>query len=587
MQFDRIIGDCDPAIVKKAEERLTDVFLGLALKYDNQAEKTEFNGGDPLTFTLVYPAKHICTANMPTAATDGNQFYWNPEFVLSLSNTGLRIVAVHEGLHSIYMHPSRRGGRNAKLWNVCVDYLVNTTIMEDLKHRGKDNAKIFKEHLGNYMTIKQYADWLANPAKLPPGMNIVEEAVKAREDIIKQLPKKDDDVIISKEVQEQLKSLQRRSTFFYADTELPEDLETPERLYDYFMKNVPKCPTCGKVGQVHKSKLGQKPKNQKGNQPGKNNPNKGQPGNGPPPCPSGGPNPGGNAPGNQPGQAPGPGNQGQPGQQGQNGNQPGQQGNQPGNQPGQGQCSPDGCPSCGGDDFADVFGFGGTVDDHMDAEGSREEIARKLAEAIENAKRMAGYVPAGLDEELGELTAPKIRWQESIRGKLKTVRQGNAKNDYTKFRTRPMFAGLLVPKRRAYTANFGCLLDCSGSMSQQDIAYGISQLQALDDKSEGWVVPADSDIYWDNIVKLKNMKKEELKKVEVVGRGGTMFGSFFEDYEKKGGGKCNFLLMITDGYLLDNDLATMKNPGIPVYWIITSENATFKPPFGKVFYLHN
>ena len=66
-----------------------------------------------------------------------------------------------------------------------------------------------------------------------------------------------------------------------------------------------------------------------------------------------------------------------------------------------------------------------------------------------------------------------------------------------------MFSGLLVPKRKSYYAHFGCLLDTSGSMSKDDMAFGLSQLQSLDERSEGTIVPADADIYWDDATKIK------------------------------------------------------------------------------------
>ena len=231
----------------------------------------------------------------------------------------------------------------------------------------------------------------------------------------------------------------------------------------------------------------------------------------------------------------------------------------------------------------DIFGLGGTVDDHMDAEESEEKLAKRVADAVEAAKKMAGHVPAALEDELGKLTAPEVSWKDIIRTRLLKARAGNGRNDWTKFKSRPMFSGLLVPKKRSYFARFGCLLDTSGSMSNEDMSFGISQLASLDDRSEGTIVPADCTVYWSDATKIKKANAEELSKVRVVGRGGTMFSEFINDYEEHIG-KCDFLIVITDGYLMDSDLATMKNPGIDVIWLITS-GANFAAPFGRVFSL--
>jgi predicted metal-dependent peptidase len=204
---------------------------------------------------------------------------------------------------------------------------------------------------------------------------------------------------------------------------------------------------------------------------------------------------------------------------------------------------------------------------------------------MEAAKKMAGVIPASLEDELGKLTAPKVTWQDIVRTRILKARSGNGKNDWTRFKSRPMFSGLLVPKRKNYYAHFGCLLDTSGSMSKDDIAFGISQLQSLDERSEGTVTPADCEIYWDKSTKLKNCSQEELNKIKIVGRGGTLFASYLSEYEKHIG-KCDFLIVITDGYLMESDIIEMKNPGIDVIWIITSGLA-FKAPFGRVFNLRD
>ena len=120
MEFSKQIGQMDKAMVKRAEERLTSIFLDLGGRPDNKSVGT-LMGGDPLVFSLVVPNQHIATSNLPTAATDGKFFYWNPEFVLKRSKIGLRLIAAHEAWHAIYMHPARIGRRNPKLWNICVD----------------------------------------------------------------------------------------------------------------------------------------------------------------------------------------------------------------------------------------------------------------------------------------------------------------------------------------------------------------------------------------------------------------------------------------------------------------------------------
>lgn len=551
MKFSRVIGKIDQKLVAQAEEKLSQVFLELGTRYNNEHVGTGM-GGDPLIFGLMYPVEHVCTLNMPTAATDGKRYYWNPKFVLKQSRIGLRIVCSHEAWHAIYMHPSRRGSRIPKLWNIAVDFIVNGTVMDDFKARKMDPKEMFTKHLGKYMTLPQYAELVMNPFKQIKGFEDLKP--EGETDGSVELPAPNEDRELTPKELKELEKRERTPKFYYADPDLEDEMKRPEKIYDFLYKLLPKCPKCGRVGIYQKPKS----KNDKGKDKGKEKGDQQQ----------------GKDKGDQPGDQ-------NPGERDGQGDQPGDDGCGSGQQPGKGGGK--GCGECGGG--FDIFGFGATLDDHMDTEESEEKLAKRISDAMESARKMAGHVPAALEDELGKLTAPKITWQDIIRTRLLKARAGNGRNDWTRFRSRPMFTGLLVPKRKSYYAHFGCLLDTSGSMSKDDMAFGLSQLSSLDERSEGTIVPADATIYWDKATKIKKANCEELAKVKIYGRGGTKYAEFFTDYEKNIG-KCDFLIIVTDGYLLDTDIAEMKNPGIDVIWLITA-CSSFKPPFGRAFDLRD
>ncbi len=567
MKFSRIIGKIDDKLVHQAEEKLSQVFLELGTRYNNEHVGTGM-GGDPLIFGLMYPVEHICTLNIPTAATDGKRYYWNPKFVIKQSRIGLRIICGHEAWHAIYMHPQRRGSRLPKLWNIAVDYIVNGTVMDDFKARKMDPTENFTKHLGKFMTLQQYADLLKNPFAKVKGFDDL-DPLKDSSTSDMPLPAPNEDRELTSEEIKELERREKTVKFYYADPNLEEEMKRPEKIYDFLYNLLPKCPKCGSIGIY---KLPNQKKNKKDPQSGDGKSQDKQQGKGDKDKQDeqgqGETDQQHNHGGDQPCDCNCPGND-QGDQSGQNGQ---------GNQPGQ-SCDHDGCDECGGG--VDIFGLGGTVDDHMDTEESEEKLAKRISDAMEAAKKMAGYVPAALEDELGKLTAPKVTWQDIIRTRLLKARAGNGRNDWTRFRTRPMFSGLLVPKRKNYYAHFGCLLDTSGSMSKDDMAFGLSQLASLDERSEGTITCGDAQLYWDQSTKIKTANIEELKKVKVIGRGGTMFADYFSDYEKHIG-KCDFLIIITDGYLLDSDVANMKHPGVDVIWIITS-GSSFQAPFGRVF----
>jgi predicted metal-dependent peptidase len=557
MKFSRVIGKIDPKLIGLAQDRLSKIFLELATRYTNEHVGTGL-GGDPLIFGLMYPIEHVATLNIPTAATDGRRYYWNPKFILRLTPIGLRIVCAHEAWHAIYMHPSRRGSRLPKLWNIAVDYIVNGTVMDDFKNRKMDAGETFTKHLGRFMRLNDFIELIKDPKTVIKGfedLNFQDVQDNAPD---MDLPGANEDRELTPGQQKELERREKKQKFFYADPDLADDMKRPEKIYDILYALLPKCPKCGRVGMY--------PSSDENKTPGK------EP-----------------APGKGDKQEEGAesGESGDKGEQGQQGDQPGDCGHQHGDgescnhgnkQSGKGRGKGP-CDHCGGG--TDIFGLGGTLDDHMDTEESEEKLAKRISDAMEAARKMAGYIPGALEDELGKLTAPKITWQDIIRARLMKARAGNGRNDWTRFRTRPMFSGLLVPKRKNYFAHFGCLLDTSGSMSPDDMAFGLSQLTALDERSEGTIVPADATIYWDQATKIKKAVPEEISKVKVVGRGGTKYAEFFNDYEKNIG-KCDFLIVVTDGFLLDQDVADMKHPGIDVIWLITS-GSVFTPPFGRAF----
>lgn len=568
MQFNRIIGKIDKKIIEIAEKKLTEIFLELGTRSDNDHCGTQL-GGDPLIFSLLVPVEHVATLNIPTAATDGRRFYWNPQWLAGRNLFGVRLTCYHESGHALYMHPQRRGKRIARLWNIAVDYIVNGMVMEDLKIRLKSDAKvheIFTHGLGNYLTLDQCVAMFINPFAPLKGLENYIPEIEDPHEIKVELPAPDEDRELTEEEKKELAKRGKKYKFYYADPNLSDEMKRPEKIYDLLYSHLPKCPECGSVGiyplpkkpsagsgsggagkSKEKGPNGKEKSDKQDKQLDTHNDDGCNHNNG-------------NDSGSDDNKGSG------------KGDAPGSEGSEGGKQSGD-------CSTCGGG--FDILDFGSTVDEHIDASEDPDKMAKRMSDAIKAARTMAGRIPQGLEDELGLLSAPRIRWQDFIRTKLVKARAGNSKNDWTKFRSRPLFAGLMIPKRVNCIARFGCLLDTSGSMTKEDMAFGISQLCSLDERSEGVVIPADAQIYWDQSSKLRAVNKEQLSHIKIVGRGGTKYAEFFADYQKHIG-KQDFLIVITDGFLAAEDVKEMISPGIDVIWLITSGSA-FNAPFGRVF----
>ncbi len=82
----------------------------------------------PFFGTLAMFARFVPSQTIPTAATDGRDIFFNPEFLRSLPTNQQDGLILHEVLHAALLHPFRLGVREPKLWNIAADIVVNGTI---------------------------------------------------------------------------------------------------------------------------------------------------------------------------------------------------------------------------------------------------------------------------------------------------------------------------------------------------------------------------------------------------------------------------------------------------------------------------
>lgn len=66
-----------------------------------------------------------------TAATNGRDLIFNPDFTASLSDAQLVFLVGHEVGHCIFDHLTRRGDRDPQLWNMAGDYVINDMLIRN------------------------------------------------------------------------------------------------------------------------------------------------------------------------------------------------------------------------------------------------------------------------------------------------------------------------------------------------------------------------------------------------------------------------------------------------------------------------
>ena len=132
---------------QKVLEKLTGARIALLLKqpfFGNMATRMQLQEAD------------WC----PTAATDGRNFYYNPEFIDSLTPKQTEFLIGHEVLHIVFDHFLRQDMREKQQWNISADYAVNQVLvdenigemptgdlkgLQDNKYKGWNAEKIYED----------------------------------------------------------------------------------------------------------------------------------------------------------------------------------------------------------------------------------------------------------------------------------------------------------------------------------------------------------------------------------------------------------------------------------------------------------
>ena len=106
----------------------------------------------------------------PTAATDGRHFYYNTEFIDSLTPRETEFLFGHEVLHCVFDHFQLRAGtRDAQIWNIAADYAVNQILVDnrigDMPKDDKGKDKGFQDDKYRDVASEEIYDELYKKAK--------------------------------------------------------------------------------------------------------------------------------------------------------------------------------------------------------------------------------------------------------------------------------------------------------------------------------------------------------------------------------------------------------------------------------------
>lgn len=408
--------------------------------------------GSPFHYAYLAPAAHELTARIPTAATNGRKYFWNPEFLETLTPDQVNTVLIHEAYHTVLFHTAR--GNTDPLWNVAVDFVVNAIILVD--HNIRIDAQ-FPEHF----TIADIK------AAIQSGSGVEGIALD--------------------------RAAHKR---------------TAEDIYDELLRAAHQAKSSQSKGNQDKSETA--------------------------------------------------------------GNDQGESGTESGY----------------GDPYQPKVSGG--FDDHgIKNEQNAQEVSDQVRQALSQAAAIGGALPPGnvaglLEGALVKLEKAEVDLKTMIYGMATKIQaaRGGLHLDYKRPRRRSGFMPLgdgrvtMIPVRaKKPVMHYAVCMDTSGSMSDHDINRTVSQLQSLNDTCKGFVVPNDTEPYWENMAEITNTF--DLAKIRVKGRGGTDYHEFFGTYRQKID-RPDFLVVLTDG-----GVSIPPKPPTPVIWVVVG-CPQFAPGYGKV-----
>lgn len=210
-------------------------------------------------------------------------------------------------------------------------------------------------------------------------------------------------------------------------------------------------------------------------------------------------------------------------------------------------------------------------DSSIDITEGLEQRIRELTAQAATAARMKGKFPAHLQELVDGVLQPKLDWKTILQDMIVSC----AKSDFCLFppNKKHLYRGFILPGITGTEINIACVIDTSGSISNQEMKEFLSEVKGICDAYDEYTIylfTCDAEIH----------QRWELHQFDPVptllqGRGGTDFRQPLKEAESL---PITTLIYLTDGYGTYPD----KAPYFPVIWVTTTD---YNYPWGQVIRL--
>lgn len=97
----------------------------------NKAKIRLMSKEDSAFFTTVcFSMQHKWDDRIPTAATNGLEIRYNPDFFMGLTPEERVFLLLHETMHVAFLHMDRLHERDIRRWNIAADHVINLMLIE-------------------------------------------------------------------------------------------------------------------------------------------------------------------------------------------------------------------------------------------------------------------------------------------------------------------------------------------------------------------------------------------------------------------------------------------------------------------------
>lgn len=118
---------------------------------------------------------------LPTAATDGKNFYYNSSFVEALSLGELEFLFAHEIMHAILDHIARIGSRDPRKSNRAMDYAVNQILVDNKIGTPITVVKPLQDDKYRGLTWEEIYDLLDEDESSDNGGSVIDQHLSSEE----------------------------------------------------------------------------------------------------------------------------------------------------------------------------------------------------------------------------------------------------------------------------------------------------------------------------------------------------------------------------------------------------------------------